>query len=138
MIVVTNNKEETFSISVPVSAGELLDKISILEIKSERIECPDKLVNIDNELAVLLDTAKRQIPERPNIRDLTSKLKQVNEHLWDIENQIRGHEATGEFNEEFVELARSVYMVNDERSRLKRRVNELLNSDLVEEKSYDN
>lgn len=118
---------------VEISIGELFDKISILEIKSERISDPEKLANVNSELAVLRKAASEiQPPE-----DLLSALKKTNEALWDIEDRIRILESKREFGEDFVELARAVYHTNDERSRLKRGINLACGSRIVEEKSYE-
>jgi len=118
-------------ISVPVSVGEVLDKISILEIKSERITDTSKLKNIRTELAHLLVVA-----EAHRHLALESELKEVNEALWDIEDRIRVKEHLQEFDSEFIELARSVYVTNDRRANIKREINIAVGSTLVEEKSY--
>ena len=124
------------SISVAVSAGELIDKITILEIKSERIADAAKLANVRHELETL-DAARRgAVTPSPDLDRLTAGLKAVNERLWQIEDDIRDCERNGDFGPRFVELARAVYVNNDERAALKRRINELLGSDIVEEKSY--
>ena len=124
------------SISVAVSAGELIDKITILEIKSERIADAAKLANVRHELETL-DAARRgAVTPSPGLDELTAGLKAVNERLWQIEDDIRDCERNGDFGPRFVELARAVYVNNDERAALKRRINELLGSDIVEEKSY--
>lgn len=118
------------------SPGEFLDKLTILEIKSERIRDPAKLANVTRELAVmrrLWDAATGIDGEVPA---LVAELKSVNETLWVIEDRIRDCEATGRFDAEFVELARSVYQTNDHRAAIKRRINAILGSELVEEKSY--
>jgi tetratricopeptide (TPR) repeat protein len=120
---------------VEVSAGELLDKITILEIKSERIRDPAKLGNVRAELAAL-EGARRALPGSPEVAALAAELKAVNEALWQIEDDIRGCERAGDFGPRFVALARAVYRSNDRRAALKRRVNELSGSRLVEEKSY--
>lgn len=118
-------------IHVPVSFGELLDKITILEIKSERISDQAKLDNIERELASL-QAAWTHPGKAPFFREL----KAANERLWEIEDAIREKERRQEFDEEFVQLARSVYFENDERSRIKRKINEALGSVFIEEKSY--
>jgi tetratricopeptide (TPR) repeat protein len=120
---------------VEVSAGELLDKITILEIKSERLRHPAKLGNVRAELAAL-EGARQALPRSPELAALAADLKAVNEALWQIEDDIRGREHAGDFGPHFVELARAVYRTNDRRAALKRRVNELCGSRLVEEKSY--
>jgi len=118
-------------LNVPVSVGEVLDKISILEIKSERITDTDKLNNVHTELRHLLLVA-----EAHRHPALESELKEVNEALWDIEDRIRVKEHLQEFDKEFVELARSVYVTNDQRANIKREINKVTGSELVEEKSY--
>lgn len=122
---------------VPVSYGELIDKISILEIKSERMQDAAKLVNVNREREALLATwAAHPASRAQSIDDLWAGLKRVNGELWDIEDRIRIKEAQGSFDAEFIELARAVYFINDERARLKRELNARLGSALVEEKSY--
>jgi hypothetical protein len=121
--------------SVPVSWGELLDKITILEIKMERIQRPDALANVAREHQAL-SVAGGPVLQIPGIAALVVDLKHVNEALWEIEDAIREEEVAGTFEETFVELARSVYRRNDERALIKREINALLNSELVEEKSY--
>jgi len=117
---------------VPISVGELIDKITILEIKEERITDESKRVNVQHELEAL-----RSI-EVPNVStDLVDELREVNRSLWDIEDAIREKERISEFDERFVELARSVYFTNDRRSRIKRSINEISGSNLIEEKSYN-
>jgi len=118
-------------LNVPVSVGEVLDKISILEIKSERITDADKLKNVRTELAHLLVVA-----EAHRHPALESELKEVNETLWDIEDRIRVKEHLQEFDDEFIELARSVYVTNDQRAAIKKQINVALGSALAEEKSY--
>lgn len=122
-------------ISVPVSPGELLDKITILEIKSERMHDADKLTNVRHELQLLEDTWAGVAGAAETAGERT-RLKAVNEALWDIEDAIRLKEKAGDFGPGFIELARSVYMRNDERAAVKREVNLKLGSKLVEEKSY--
>ena len=124
------------TVKVDVSPGELIDKITILMIKSERIDDPGQLANVRFELDVLTSTKEGSITSSAKLKDLTAKLKEVNEVLWEIEDDIRNCEATRDFGDKFVELARSVYMRNDERAQLKRRINVLLGSEMLEEKSY--
>lgn len=123
-------------ILAPVSFGELLDKIAILQIKSERMTDPAKLVNVRNELTAL----ERSWAEHPasvhDIANLRAQLKAVNERLWVIEDDIRIKEKAQAFDEEFIRLARSVYFENDERARIKKDINLALGSAYVEEKSY--
>ena len=125
-------------ISVPVSFGELLDKITILEIKSERIADAAKLVNIRRELDALNRTWSMHQAAAVDITALRAALKAVNERLWVIEDDIRLQEKAQDFGAEFVRLARSVYFENDERARIKRDINLELGSAYVEEKSYEN
>jgi hypothetical protein len=124
-------------ISVPVSYGELLDKISILEIKAERIKDPAKRDNVRRELDALQATWSAHPASRQDVGALRAALKAVNERLWVIEDQIRLKEKAQAFDAEFVRLARSVYFENDERADLKKRLNLALGSALVEEKSYE-
>lgn len=127
---------EPLTISVEIAPGELIDKITILEIKSERISDPEKLSNVRTELATLVACRDRTIPSSPELAERTTDLKQVNESLWQIEDDIRDCERRRDFGPKFVELARSVYKSNDRRAALKRQINELLGSRLIEEKSY--
>jgi len=123
-------------ISVPVSYGELIDKITILEIKSERIGDSAKLANVRIELDLLNETWRADPAARIDIATERAQLRGVNEALWDIEDRIRLKEKARAFDDEFVELARSVYIRNDERAAIKRVINQKLGSTLVEEKSY--
>jgi len=124
------------ALKVEVSVGEFLDKITILEIKSERINDPDKLANVNRELEILRKTWAASPLNGLDIGDRIAHLKRVNEALWEIEDNIRRKEAESRFDEEFIELARSVYRRNDERAAVKKEINTLLGSGLVEEKSY--
>ena len=124
-------------ISVPVSYGELIDKITILEIKSERIRSAAKLANVRVELDLLNGTWQADGATRNDIAAERDALRRVNEALWEIEDRIRLKEKAKAFDAEFVELARSVYIRNDERAEIKRAINEKLGSTLVEEKSYE-
>lgn len=123
-------------ILVPVSFGELLDKIAILQIKSERIGDAAKLANVRNELSALEKTWMAHPAASGNIAELRAQLKAVNERLWAIEDDIRIKEKAQAFDEEFIRLARSVYFENDERARIKKDINRALGSSYVEEKSY--
>lgn len=122
---------------VPVSFGELLDKITILDIKRARIRDASKLENVSRELDELRNTWASAPESTWDIEELFSALKRVNERLWDIEDDIRTKERRQEFDAEFIRLARSVYFENDERARLKRGINLALGSRLIEEKSYE-
>lgn len=123
-------------ILVEIAPGELIDKITILQIKNERITDAGKLHNVRAELAVLLAARDRAVPPSPTLDALTAELRAVNEALWQTEDAVRACEQAGDFGSHFVALARSVYRDNDRRAALKRRINELLGSPLVEEKSY--
>jgi hypothetical protein len=121
---------------VPVSWGELLDKIAILEIKRVRLRSPEALANAERELTALGAALTVLEPPPAGLAELRAALAAVNQRLWVIEDQIREKEATADFGPEFVALARSVYRENDERGRIKRAINTLLGSGLVEEKQY--
>ncbi len=123
-------------ILIPISPGELLDKITILEIKSTRIADANKKANVNNELAMLNKVWNDAVDEDENISSLRLEMKQINETLWDIEDDIRDEEKNKQFSERFIELARSVYVTNDVRADVKKRINLHLKSDIVEEKSY--
>jgi hypothetical protein len=121
---------------VPISPGELIDKITILEIKSARMSDPAKLANVRTELALLTGTWQSSAYAATDIRAEWAALRRVNEQLWDIEDRIRDKERDRSFDDSFVELARAVYVTNDERAAIKKRINLKLGSSLVEEKSY--
>jgi hypothetical protein len=121
---------------IPVSWGELIDKITILEIKSRKLKAEAALANVRKELASLTEIVARDVLRRGELVDLKDRLTKVNEELWTIEDRIREKEAAKAFDAEFIALARSVYLRNDERSRIKREINVRLSSNLVEEKSY--
>lgn len=124
------------NLNVPVSPGEFLDKLSILEIKSERMSDAAKLKNVRNELSLLRRVWSGSAYANKDIEEEYQKLRSVNEQLWDIEDRIRLKEADKDFGQDFIDLARSVYILNDRRAASKRRLNEALGSDLIEEKSY--
>ena len=121
---------------VDVGAGELIDKITILEIKSERINDAEKLVNIRHELEVLSKTREAQMRDSQELTQLATQLKQINEKIWEIEDDIRECESRKDFGQEFIELARGVYHTNDKRAAVKKQINLLTGSDIIEEKSY--
>ena len=121
---------------VPVSYGELLDKIAILQFKAERMSDPAKVANVQRELSALERTWMAHPAAVQDIARLRADLKAVNERLWVIEDDIRDKERARAFDDDFIRLARSVYFENDERARIKREINEALGSDYVEEKSY--
>lgn len=124
------------TILVPISPGELLDKITILRIKSARMTDPAQLENVRHELALLEQTWSRAVPNGAQFQAEEHALETVNTRLWDIEDRIREHEAGRRFDASFIELARAVYVTNDERAAIKRRINLALGSKIVEEKSY--
>jgi hypothetical protein len=123
-------------LTVQTSPGEFLDKLTILEIKSERITDPAKLANVRRELDLLRETWGASPLAARDVTRTVAELRAVNESLWDIEDRIRLHEADRRFDAEFVELARAVYRTNDRRAALKRELNTALGSEIVEEKSY--
>ena len=123
-------------ISVPVSPGELLDKVTILRIKSRRMSDAAKLANVRIELNVLEETWAASAYAKVDIAADVNALLEVNERLWVIEDDIRDKERAKEFDAEFVRLARAIYFENDERAAIKRRINVKLGSTIVEEKSY--
>ena len=124
------------AILAPVAIGELIDKITILEIKAQRIRDPTKAANVRNELQLLTDARARFAIAGSNIDRLAAELRRINENLWEIEDQIRDCERENNFGPRFVELARSIYRTNDCRAELKRQLNELAGSSIIEEKSY--
>lgn len=122
---------------IEVSNGEILDKITILMIKSKRITDPSKLNNVNvelNELSQFLDIFEYQT--NTDVNKLVNELQLINEKLWDVEDKIRDKEKLKQFDDEFIQLARSVYFTNDERSRVKKLLNQVTHSKFVEEKSY--
>ena len=123
-------------ISVPVSPGELVDKITILEIKAERITDEEKLKNVKTELELLVQVWEAASVDAEAVLPLKETLKGINQALWDIEDQIRIKESKQEFDQEFIDLARSVYIQNDQRAAAKKQINVLLGSRIKEEKSY--
>jgi uncharacterized protein YukE len=123
-------------IKVPISPGELLDKITILEIKSERMKDEEKLANVRRELALLNQTWSESVNTDDTVQRIHNRLKEINEVLWRIEDDIRDKERTREFDDRFIELARSVYFTNDKRAAAKKELNTYLGSEIVEEKSY--
>lgn len=125
------------SIMIEVSYGELFDKISILEIKSAQMTDPLKLANVSLELGGLLEILGRQVQTDEKIDELSIQLRKINEALWLVEDQLRDKERERHFDLAFVELARSVYKLNDERARLKHELNSRLGSRIVEEKNYN-
>lgn len=124
------------NILVNTSLGELVDKITILEIKQKNIQEKEKLVNVNNELIKLTDILDSLDLDISILMPYKQQLAVVNQELWDIEDELRDHERTQSFNDKFLELARSVYVTNDKRASLKKDINVEFGSDLVEEKSY--
>jgi len=129
-----NNKLDR--ILAEISAGELIDKITILEIKKTKINDGDKLKDIEKELSSLNDTLKNSIFDKSKIKESINKLKSINLKLWDIENGKRLAEKNNDFGEKFIELSRSVYKNNDERAKIKLEINNILGSNIKEVKSY--
>ena len=123
-------------ILVPVSPGELIDKITILRLKVERIADAGKRANVAHELTILSALAAQAVPRVAGLDAMETELQEINAALWDIEDAIRAADARGDFGAEFVALAQAVYHTNDRRAAVKRRINLLLGSAIVEEKSY--
>lgn len=121
---------------IPVSWGECIDKITILEIKLRKAISEEAAANVAAELAMLTDALAQLAPAIPDLRDLQVKLRHINETLWTVEDDLRICEKQQAFGDRFVELARSVYRLNDERARIKRAINDLTHSQIVEEKFY--
>src|SRR4051812_41414409 len=124
------------AILVEIAPGELIDKITILQIKEEQIRDAAKLANVRTELGILSAARDKTIPASKELDELTAELKQVNQALWDIEDEIRLCERAKDFGPKFIELARSVYFQNDRRAAVKRQINERLGSKIIEEKAY--
>lgn len=124
------------SILVEVSWGELLDKVTILQIKEARIQDAAKIANVRKELAALAREHQRALDMNPAVPSLMDELRRINEALWEIEDEIRDWERRKDFGARFIELARAVYVTNDQRAAVKRQLNDALGSELVEEKSY--
>ena len=119
-----------------ISAGELLDKITILEIKKEKINNKEKLEDINKELSSLSKTSNEKIPDKSKVKNLILNLKNINLKLWDIEEGKRQAEKNQKFDEDFIKLARDVYKTNDERAKIKLKINEILGSNIKEVKSH--
>ena len=129
--------EKMDRILAEISAGELIDKITILEIKKEKISNKEKLIEVDKELVSLNETLKKSINDENKILSFKNDLKKVNLRLWDIEDGKRSAEKNNKFDEKFIELARSVYKFNDERAKIKLAINNALGSNIKEVKSYE-
>lgn len=124
------------SIDVPIATGELIDKITILEIKMARFSDPNKIANVRAELSLLCERRDAALPADPRMDSLAARLKAVNERIWDLEDEVRDCERRQDFGPAFVSVARKIYRTNDERAALKREINQASGSGLIEEKSY--
>ena len=129
-----NNKID--KILVEISAGELVDKITILEIKNEKILEKNKLIEINKELNSLLENYNKHLNQTNEIKSLRNELKEINLKLWDIEDSKRAAEKNNKFDEHFISLARNVYKMNDQRAKIKMQINILVGSNIKEVKSY--
>ena len=127
----------TRAIMTEIGSGELIDKITILEIKSVRISDLEKLKNVRHELSVLSATCDAHLSEIEGLSDLAAQLKTINEALWEIEDDIRACEARRDFGQKFIDLARAVYITNDKRAAVKKEINLLTGANIIEEKSYE-
>ena len=123
-------------IIIPVSTGELIDKIAVLKIKKKIIFNKSKLKNINNELSLLNEIYKNNFKNNKKLLLYEKKLIKINKKLWDIEDKIRFLESKKNFNQQFIDLARAIYINNDKRSEIKKKINKLTGSRLIEEKSY--
>ncbi len=124
---------------VPIAAGELIDKITILRLKADNLRKPESLKNVRQELKALeaIQSQGRMLHSNA-MQSLTGQLQEINSQLWEVEDAIRLHEAAQRFDDDFIELARSVYQLNDKRAAVKRKINEICDSTFTEEKSYGN
>jgi hypothetical protein len=123
-------------ILIPLAPGELIDKITILKIKSERMSDPEKLANVSRELELLRQEQSRHIADDPQITEMQTRLEEVNGRIWDLEDVIRDCDRNKDFGELFLDTARKIYRTNDERAAIKKQINLHLGSQIVEEKSY--
>ena len=130
-------KDHKMLLSIPVSVGEIMDKITILEIKAERILDAEKLANVTAELDTLRPLVTHDALNTASIKALVAELKDINEALWDIEDNVREREYAKDFGEAFIALARAVYVTNDKRAEVKKQINLATGSTLIEEKSYE-
>jgi hypothetical protein len=126
----------TLSVETPVAIGELIDKITILEIKAQRFTDAVKRTNVQTELSMLRARRDQAVVQSPGLDALSAQLKAVNERIWELEDNIRDCERRADFGPDFIVLARAIYRTNDERAAVKRQINITLGSDLIEEKSY--
>jgi hypothetical protein len=124
------------NVTIEIGPGELIDKITILEIKAAHIGTRDKLANIRHELSVLVAARAAAVAPSPALDGLTDQLRSVNGTLWRVEDDIRECERAGDFGSRFIALARAVYRTNDQRAAIKREINDLLRANIIEEKSY--
>jgi len=124
------------AISIPVGSGELIDKITILQIKAARIQRAEQLQNVRQELELLIAIRDRELVEMDELQGLQKELLDINTRLWEVEDEIRILEKQGIFNDRFIQLARSVYQYNDRRAGIKKQINLLTGSGIIEEKSY--
>ena len=130
-------KKNLDKILAEISAGELIDKITILEIKKDKIKQVEKLLEVNKEFKSLIETFNKNISNNEEIKDLMSNLKEINLKLWDIEDKKRLAERKNIFDDKFIQLARDVYKFNDERAKIKLKINILLGSNIKEVKSYN-
>ena len=124
-------------INVPISVGELIDKITILEIKSIKIKDPKKKINVEKELNLLRDVLKKNNIKINLIKSSYKSLIKINSQLWNIENKKRKAEKDKVFDDKFIKLARNVYLFNDKRAKMKLKINQITNSEIIEIKSYE-
>lgn len=133
---IQEKKNAAWEVSAPLSIGDLYDKITILQVKKIKITDPEKLKNIELELILLQETLQSAVVQSPELDELSKELREVNAKLWEIEDSIRAKEAKQEFDEAFIQIARSVYINNGIRHDLKRKINEFTGSTIKEEKQY--
>lgn len=131
-----NTPPAVTSVSIDVAPGDLLDRITILEIKSARLQSESALLNVRTELATLRAARDRSIPTAPGLEHLTGELRGVNETLWDLEEEVRRSEAAAKFGDEFVRSARRIIHANDRRAAIKQAINRMLNASFLDEKSF--
>ena len=123
---------------VEISPGELIDKITVLEIKSERISDPARLKNVQTELDILQETRNKHVSDLPELEMLTKRLREANLKIWDLSDRIRELGEKGDFGEEFADVSWQIHLVNDERAAIKKQINLMQGSRIIEEKSYKN
>lgn len=125
-------------IYVEIAPGELIDKITVLEIKSERISDPSRLKNVQTELDILQETRNKCVSDSPELATLTKRLREANLNIWDMSSSIRELGEKGDFSEEFADVSWRIHLVNDERAAIKKQINLMQGSRIIEEKSYKN